>query len=308
MTDARDALTSLAPMLRVRPELQDYCRFGGDWCARHDPEERGWAAFHIVLKGRCMVERHGQMPVALKEGDVLLLPQGDAHVVFGGDDREAFRPISYTSRDYIRVKQTAGTDIETELVCGRFHLESSSENLVLQTLPRTVLLTLGGIDGCRGLIGMIADELEQDRAGAAAITRDLARAMFVMLLRRCFETQAPVQGLLALLAARETGRAAAAMLEAPARPWDLDELAAIAAVSRPSLVRAFRRITGLPPFGFLAELRLGMAHHKIAKTSEPLAQIAADAGYQSEAALSRAFLRRFEIRPGALRRAEQGVK
>jgi AraC family transcriptional activator of mtrCDE len=129
--------------------------------------------------------------------------------------------------------------------------------------------------------------------------------MFVMLLRRCFETLAPAEGLLALLAARETAKAAAAMLEDPARLWELDELAAIAAVSRPSLVRAFRRITGLPPFGFLTELRLGIARHRIMDTAEPLAQIAADAGYQSEAALSRAFLRRFDIRPGALRKAAQ---
>ncbi|WP_343612736.1 AraC family transcriptional regulator [Novosphingobium sp.] len=301
----RDALTSLAPMLRVRPELQDYCRFGGDWCARHDPEESGWAAFHIVLKGSCVVERAGQAPVALQAGDVLLLPHGDGHVVFGGDDRAAFRPIHYSGRDTIRLKQTEGVPIDTELVCGRLHLESSSENLVLRTLPRAVLLTLGGIDGCLGLIGLIVAELEQDRAGSAAITRDLASAMFVMLLRRCFETLAPAEGLLALLAARETAKAAAAMLEDPARLWELDELAAIAAVSRPSLVRAFRRITGLPPFGFLTELRLGIARHRIMDTAEPLAQIAADAGYQSEAALSRAFLRRFDIRPGALRKAAQ---
>ena len=97
------------------------------------------------------------------------------------------------------------------------------------------------------------------------------------------------------------------MLEAPSRAWDLDELASIAAVSRPSLVRAFRRIAGMPPFAFLSELRLGMAHHRIAQTSQPFAQIAADAGYQSEEALSRAFLRRFAIRPGALRKAAQGA-
>jgi AraC family transcriptional activator of mtrCDE len=52
-------------------------------------------------------------------------------------------------------------------------------------------------------------------------------------------------------------------------------------------------------------LRLGIARHRIMDTAEPLAQIAADAGYQSEAALSRAFLRRFDIRPGALRKAAQ---
>jgi AraC family transcriptional activator of mtrCDE len=91
------------------------------------------------LRGRA----GGAGAVALRAGDVLL-PHGDGHVVFGGDDRAAFRPIHYSGRDTIRLKQTEGVPIDTELVCGRLHLESSSENLVLRTLPRAVLLTLGG--------------------------------------------------------------------------------------------------------------------------------------------------------------------
>ena len=51
MPMAGDALTLLAPMLRVRPELQDFCRLGGDWRSVHSSEEKGWAGFHIVTRG-----------------------------------------------------------------------------------------------------------------------------------------------------------------------------------------------------------------------------------------------------------------
>src|SRR5262245_32540025 len=74
MAATQDVLTALAPMLRVRPELQDYCRFGGEWCAAHAPEEPGWAAFHIVTQGSCVVEPTGQPSVSLEAGDILLLP------------------------------------------------------------------------------------------------------------------------------------------------------------------------------------------------------------------------------------------
>ncbi|WP_329742008.1 hypothetical protein [Dyella sp. A6] len=40
------------------------------------------------------------------------------------------------------------------------------------------------------------------------------------------------------------------------------------------------------------------------QTNDALADIAADAGHQSKAALSRAIQRRFAVRPGALRRSE----
>jgi AraC-like DNA-binding protein len=102
-------------------------------------------------------------------------------------------------------------------------------------------------------------------------------------------------------------RPAVAVLDEPAREWSLDELASIAAVSRATLVRAFRRICGVPPWAFLTEVRLGIARNRIIHTADALGQIAADVGYQSEAALSRALQRHFSIRPGALRRSGEAV-
>ena len=52
-------------------------------------------------------------------------------------------------------------------------------------------------------------------------------------------------------------RPAVAVLDEPAREWSLDELALIAAVSRATLVRAFRRICGVPPWAFLRRFGSG---------------------------------------------------
>jgi AraC family transcriptional regulator, activator of mtrCDE len=300
MADLPDALSALAPVLRVRPELQDFCRFGGDWRSAHDPQAQGFAAFHIVARGTCQVERPDQPAVTLEPGDVLLLPQGDGHVVYGGAGHEVGGPIITRQTRSIRVKQ-AGETVETELICGRLHLESGSENLLLRTLPHAIVLKLGD-DACSRLVELMRNELDDDRPGAAAVARDLASALLVMLLRQYLDTDRPAEGVLALLAARETARAAVAMVDNPARDWSLDELAAVAAVSRATLVRAFKRLSGLPPLAFLTEIRLGIARNRIAQTRDPLGKIAAEVGYQSEGALSRALMRRFAIRPGALRR------
>ncbi|HEY2049267.1 MAG TPA: cupin domain-containing protein [Caulobacteraceae bacterium] len=300
MSGARDPLTAIAPILRVRPELQDLCQFGGDWRSPHDPETQGWAAFHVVTKGTCQVERPDQPPVALEAGDVLLLPHGDGHVVYGGAGREAGQPIAIHHSQSIRIKQT-GDVVETELICGRLHLESANENLLLRALPPAIVLKLGD-DACSRLVALMRRELVDDKPGAAAVARDLASALLVMLLRQYLDTDRPAEGLLTLLTARETARATAAMMEDPAKDWSLDALAAAAAVSRATLVRTFKKLSGLPPLAFLTEVRLGIARHRIAQTGEPLGKIAADVGYRSEAALSRALLRRYSIRPGALRR------
>ena len=53
---AVDALNALAPLLRVRPEVQLLCRFGAQWAADHAAEFDRWAPFHCVTHGACVVE------------------------------------------------------------------------------------------------------------------------------------------------------------------------------------------------------------------------------------------------------------
>jgi AraC family transcriptional activator of mtrCDE len=301
MTTDHDALTTIAPMLRVRPELQDFCRFGGSWRSTHGQEQSGWAAFHIVTKGACSLERTGQQPLHLETGDVLLLPHGDGHVVYGGAAAAETREIRVSYRAHIRIKETTDTTDETELICGRLHLESASENLLLRTLPQVIVLKLGGRRRYADLIAMIREELETGGAGASAIASDLSSALFIMLLRHHLELSPPAAGVLALLGARETAKAAIAIIEDPGRHWSLDDLADLAAVSRATLVRAFKRLSGMAPLAFVSEVRLSIARHRLAHTGDPISHIAADVGYQSEAALSRAFHRRFGLRPGTVR-------
>jgi AraC-like DNA-binding protein len=57
MYDETDIFTELAPLLRVRPELKEICRFGAQWAAKHEPDGSGWAPFHIVTHGACLPRR-----------------------------------------------------------------------------------------------------------------------------------------------------------------------------------------------------------------------------------------------------------
>ncbi len=61
-----DPLSSLAPLLRVKPELQDLCRFGGSWAGPHEAIDA--AQFHIVTRGACLLEREGLGPLESRSG------------------------------------------------------------------------------------------------------------------------------------------------------------------------------------------------------------------------------------------------
>jgi AraC family transcriptional activator of mtrCDE len=130
---------------------------------------------------------------------------------------------------------------------------------------------------------------------------DLASALFVMVVRTYLDREGRDSGLLAMLAHRQVGRAVEAMVNDPARSWTLDELASCANASRASFVRMFRGSAQQSPVAFLNELRLELARRKLSATALPIAAIADEVGYKSESAFSRAFRRRFGVRPGETR-------
>ena len=155
----------------------------------------------------------------------------------------------------------------------------------------------------RRLLTDIRDELDEGLLGSAVIAADFARALFVLMLRDHLAGVSRDNAALSLLHGRDTARAVLAILSDLSKDWTLDELAEIAITSRATLVRSFRHHGGLSPMGFLADLRLTVARQRLAGTADPIARIAADVGYGSESALSKAIMRRFGVRPGALRLA-----
>lgn len=303
----KDALSALAPLLRVRPEFESLCRFGAQWASPHEALAAGWAPFHLVTRGACLLDLAGLPPILLEAGDVAILPHGSAHTTRGATTPFGTRGVAGLTRqhnDAILVKSN-GLD-ETELVCGRLWFEQAQQNLVFASLPPVIVLrTRQDPDAPRlgELMKAIGDELSAARPGAGAIAADLASALLVMILRSHFDREPSGEGLLGLMTQRQTARAVAVLLADPARPWTLDELAHEAGASRATLVRLFQKTAGLAPLAFLGELRLGLARAKLLAGHATLAGIAADVGYQSESAFSRAFQRRYGIRPGEARRA-----
>ena len=304
-----DTLSSVAPLLRVKPELQQLCRFGAQWAAEHAAETDRWAPFHLVRRGGCVLQLSGQdQAITLTAGDIVVLPHGSSHVVRGASTpADAHGPFGIRSRPFGPVELKTNTEgrPQTELICGRLRFDLAHPNLLLAALPDAIVVSAvdykDDASRLRMFMAAIQEEIEANRAGAAAIATDLASALFVTVVRIHLQREGASGGLLGLLAHRQLGEAVRAMLEEPARNWSLNELAARANASRASLVRMFQRVAHRAPLEFLTDLRLELASRKLKATRLVLADVAAEAGYQSESSFSRAFKRRFGHAPGALR-------
>jgi AraC family transcriptional regulator, activator of mtrCDE len=308
-----DVFVGLAPLLRVRPVLEQLCQFGAQWSSAHEPEKDGWAPFHIVTHGACRLDVEGHCGIVLKAGDVAVLPHGGRHVVQALPEvagaPSAMRVYRRQHDDLVMKTNVDGAP-DTKLICGRLRFELADNNMVLMALPAVIILSAADrFDALRlrTLVDTMQAELDEDRLGAAAVASDIASALMVVILRAHLEKAPRNRGVLALLAHRQSARALACMLAEPARGWTLDELAKRASTSRATLVRLFRKNAGMAPLAFLAEFRLSLARHRIQVTTMSVAVIAEDVGYRSQTAFSRAYHRRFGAAPGTGRRGEMAA-
>lgn len=85
----------------------------------------------------------------------------------------------------------------------------------------------------------------------------------------------------------------------------LDELARAAGVSPFHLVRLFTAHLSIPPHAYLLQARLERARELLAQGDQPLAQVAAEAGFADQSHLTRRFKRHFGVTPGMLRKNVQ---
>jgi AraC-like DNA-binding protein len=89
----------------------------------------------------------------------------------------------------------------------------------------------------------------------------------------------------------------------PQTPWTVEQLACLAGMSRSAFANRFTTLVGEPPLRYLSRWRMHKAIEMIQENRLTTAEIASLAGYESEAAFSKAFKKWTGQGPGAFRRA-----
>lgn len=257
--------------------------------------------YHVVTSGACWANIVGSNsePVRLTAGDVVAFPQGDAHVLSsapgmrGNLDLSLFKAPQGAAQLPLLMNLDGGGAERTHLVCGFLGLDSRPFNPLLESLPR-ILHVRGARSGRDGWLDAFTRfavlEAGEKRAGGNSILSKLGELMFLELVRRYVETLPDESsGWLAGLKDGHVGRALNLLHAQPGRDWTLDGLAREVGLSRSVFAERFAAIVGIPPMQYLQKWRLQAAASRLALGTANIATIAADAGYESEAAFSRAF-------------------
>ena len=267
------------------------------------PDAEHVIEYHVVTSGSCWASIVGPSaePIQLHAGDVVAFPQGDAHVMSSepgmrGDlDLSLFKLPENAEQLPLIFNMGGKGDEKAHIVCGFLGCDSRPFNPLLESLPR--ILHVRPAAGARSrwldeFTRFAVMEAKEKRAGGTGILARLGELMFVELVRRHVETlPEESKGWLAGLRDRHVGRALGLLHERPLHGWTLDELAKEVGVSRSSLAERFMAFVGTPPMQYLQKWRLQIAASKLAEGVSNIATIAAEIGYESEAAFSRAFKR-----------------
>jgi len=335
---SHDTLSDVLRAIRLRSAVYFNVSCEGEWVAEA-PASRDIAAavmpgadhvieYHMVTMGECWAAVVGEKPCRLKRGDIVLLPQGDPHVVSSAPDMRAdadanayfamrrdqrpFR-VHYAGGSEVRIEGKDSpvpmpelANAQTSLVCGFIGCDARPFNPLLGALPRLLHVPAERTDQWSSQLARLA-VMESNRRspGSGAVLERLSETMFVDAIRRHIDSLTDQSnGWLAGLRDRHVGRTLSLMHEQPARAWTLDALGSEVGLSRSALHQRFVELVGQPPMQYLAQWRMQLASQLLRDTHSGIASIAMDVGYDSEAAFVRAFKRLLGTPPATWRRQQ----
>lgn len=326
-----DPLSDVLRSVRLRGSVFFYVSCRDQWSA-HAPPSRELAPavmpgaehvieYHLFVKGEGWVAVDGEPPLRLREGDIVMLPHGDAHVLSSApgiqpadegdwlfrmrDDPKPI-PVTYRGDMFEPGSLLPAEDASAIIVCGFIACDLRPFNPLINALPRLLHLPAEGVGAwVAPMLEHAASESIDRRAGRAALLQRVSEMVFVDGARRYLDSLPPqAHGWLGALRDRQVGRAITLMHSDPAEPWTLEELGRRVGLSRSALHERFVSLTSLPPMQYLTNWRMQCGARLLREGHASVAAIALEVGYDSEAAFSRAFKRATGQPPGAWRRAQ----
>lgn len=278
--------------------------------ARVMPGAQRVIEYHLLARGTCWGHAIGQEPIRMNEGDLIVFPQGDAHVLSSAPGMRAAPDMSAFARPStplpIVYELGGGGPDRARLVCGFLGCDERPYNPLLTALPSVIHLSAAGPHAATGWLGTLLNiavrESGTARAGGENVLARLSELMFVETIRQYLETLPAAQtGWLAGLRDPVVGQALAALHGEPSQPWTVEGLARFVGLSRSVLAERFTGMVGQPPMQYLALWRMQLASRMLAEGA-PVGSVAAAVGYESGAAFSRAFKKLVGQSPATWRR------
>jgi AraC-like DNA-binding protein len=309
-----DVLSEILSAVRLEGALFFNAEFSAPWCLSSSgavgiepylPSKGAHLVmFHFLTEGKAYAALPGGERVELNEGDIVVLPHGEPHILGNGFPQipvDSFKTFAKNLSDGLKPVRYGGGGEITRFVCGYMACDPQLSEVLLRGLPHILRVQVAEGSSGRWIENSIrfsVGELTGAEAGSSLVVGKLSEVLFVETLRRYVSTLPPDQtGWLAGLRDPILARTLALLHRDPANSWTVDGMAKRIGSSRTRLAERFRHYLQMSPIAYLTEWRMKLGAEALRSTQKSVAEIAFEVGYNSEAAFSRAFKRTFQLPP-----------
>jgi AraC-like DNA-binding protein len=305
-----DPLDDAFSAMRVRESLYARLDASAPWAVRF--REGKAARFGLVIAGSCWLTTEAPAKsIPLAPGDCYVILDGSTYTL--GDDprstpQNCFDVVPKLVDGAVAI---GGGGAAATVVTGWFVYDELGARPLTALLPRVLLTRVDGYrtELLKATLDLLAKETERPGIGSGVVVSGLADILFVQAIRSHLNSSSEDEvGWLAALAGKRIGAAMRALHGKPAEPWTVEKLATLSNMSRSAFAARFKAKLGEAPLEYLTRWRMFRAGVLLRHTERSLAEIAHEVGYESDAALSKAFHRIVGMAPGAFRKQGGAVR
>ncbi|MBK0392611.1 AraC family transcriptional regulator [Ramlibacter algicola] len=304
-----DPLTEVLLNLRLDGLEHRRCRLRAPWAVAFaaQPEAR----FHFIASGDCWLRAGEADWVQLQQGDAVLLPRGEAHILASSTDVPATdvahlpqAPVAAGAIPLVGAGDDSPDDATHAIFCASMRFNLDARHPLLALMPGVV--RAGELASRDATVPALLDAMEREvarqRVGACGILARMADVVAATTIRAWVECVCSrTTGWIAALRCPVIGKALAAIHADPVRNWTVPELARLGGGSRSGFTAAFKAALGETPGRYIARLKMFQASAWIAGDGIRVSVAADRLGYESEASFSRAYKRIMGTPPSAAR-------
>lgn len=234
----------------------------------------GTAFIHILEQGGIDLVRKGRPTIAVHQPSLLLCPS--------------------TCRYQLRANRREGASI----ICGSFEFGASMGSAFPLGVTETMIFPFDQLGSMQAIVATLIAEFGSQAPGRNKALNVLFEYVLILLIRKAVQDEKIRGGILyAMLDGRLTP-VLNAIHQAPEQDWTVEQLAALAHMSRSAFSACFNKLVGMPPIVYLTAWRMRLAQDLL-QQGVAMKVIAATVGYGSQAAFTRSFIHQFGMPPSA---------
>ena len=194
------------------------------------PSYANVARFHFAHKGRCLVRITGvNTPVALEQGDLIIIPRGASHRLFCTPENEH---VAMPLETVLQESGFGGEGVlvfggdedmrDTQLVCGHFAFDPFAHHPLLDRLPPFIHVANYGEAAGKWMeytLRMIGTEAGRSLAGGDLIALKMSEIIFAQALRAFLDREGARHAGLSGFVDPQMSRALMAIHKSPGAGW-----------------------------------------------------------------------------------------